>query len=122
MASGTASSHRGLAGTGRAFRLQLLLRVRVGEEVGHALVYLQVSRRPYRMQAGRRGVLDAHKGRYAMPNPAAHSTAARFAGLLRRELLRWSRSSAGARDIVESPRVSRSDRPARTTGAKGGSR
>ena len=40
MASGMASSHCGLAGTGRAFRLQLLLRVRVGEEVGHARLSL----------------------------------------------------------------------------------
>ena len=73
MASGMASSHCGLAGTGCAFRLQLLLRGRVGEEAGHARCSLQVSRRSYRMQDGRRRGRDAHKGRYAPPNPA-HST------------------------------------------------
>ena len=66
MASGMASSHCGLAGTGRAFRLQLLHRVRVGEEVGHARSSLQVSRRSYIIQDGRRRGLDAHKGCYAL--------------------------------------------------------
>ena len=66
MASGMASSHCGLAGTGRAFRLQLLLRMRVAEEVGHARCSLQVSRRSYRMQVSRRRGLNAHKGRYGI--------------------------------------------------------
>ena len=69
-----ASSHCGLAGTGRAFRrLQLLLRVRVGEEVGHARSFLQVSRRSYRIQDDRRRVRNAHKGCYAPFSPRART-------------------------------------------------
>ena len=44
MASGMASSHCGLAGPGRAFRLHLLLRVRVGEEVGPAPLEVRQAR------------------------------------------------------------------------------
>jgi len=75
MASGMASSHCGLAGTGRAFRLHLLLRVRVSEEVGHARFSLHVSRRSYRMQAARRGRRAAHKGRYGIDRDAKRTSA-----------------------------------------------
>ena len=68
-----ASSHCGLAGTGRAFRLQLLHRVRIGEEVGHARSSLHVSRRSCRMQDGRRRARNAHKGCYAPFSPRART-------------------------------------------------
>ena len=70
MASGMASSHCGLAGTGRAFRLQLLLRsAGDGEELSGMLGAL------YRLVDGRTECKfwlppragTPHKGRYGIP-------------------------------------------------------
>ena len=100
MASGMASSHCDLAGTGCAFRLQLLLRVRVGEEVGHARSSRQVSRGSHRIQDGRRRGRDAHNGRYGICQEKAKEPRPSPAGPAKRRKIRLSAARREVRAAI----------------------